>query len=398
MKNTFTMKTFLMIAAISGALFSGCKSTGALSGTDDVYANPAEERRLAQMAREEQARKEALARQGTSEQYNVQDDNNPYYKDPEYNADDYYDYEYASRINRFHNPLPGTGYYDPYYTNMYSYNQNPAFYGTSIYSGWGMPSASFGMYSMGISSGWGYNPGMRMGMGWGMGYGSCFNSWGYNMYSYYDPFCYRPGFYDPWGYSSFGAGYNMGYYNGFYNGMYASQYGYYNRYDPNSNYKQVNYGPRGSSSGGNSVRGAGATRATESSSVRRQYMESVASEQEKNPRFTERRSTSSRRAYNSANPPGSTNQQQGRISQPQNENAPARTPDRRSQSRRATEGTPQQQQPRQQQQQQRQQQQTPGRNSTWSPSPSNSGGSGRSGGGMSSPRGSGSGGSGSPRR
>ena len=49
-----------------------------------------------------------------------------------YNNDDYY---YSSRIRRFHRPMWGMGYYDPWYTDMYWYNYDPFFWGTSIYAG-----------------------------------------------------------------------------------------------------------------------------------------------------------------------------------------------------------------------------------------------------------------------
>src|SRR5688500_13442990 len=117
------MKYILMAAALSGALLSGCKSSQVGSGTDDVYASPAEEKKLRQLASEEKAKREAeerarMEQEAVSKGPAKEEDNNPYYKDPHYSADDYYDYEYASRLNRFHRPLYGAGYYDPFYTNM----------------------------------------------------------------------------------------------------------------------------------------------------------------------------------------------------------------------------------------------------------------------------------------
>ncbi|NLJ82789.1 MAG: hypothetical protein GX330_06660, partial [Bacteroidales bacterium] len=50
-----------------------------------------------------------------------------------FNNDDYYDYEYAARLRRFHGPYSHWGYYDPYYTNMYWYSRNPAHWGVSVY-------------------------------------------------------------------------------------------------------------------------------------------------------------------------------------------------------------------------------------------------------------------------
>ena len=50
--------------------------------------------------------------------------------------DDYYDYEYASRLRRFNDYNMGYGYYDDYYTNSYWYNYDPYFWGVSIYTGY----------------------------------------------------------------------------------------------------------------------------------------------------------------------------------------------------------------------------------------------------------------------
>lgn len=369
------MKRILMTVAVSSLLFTGCKTAGSLSGTDDVYANPAEEKRLALAAAEEKARQEALQRQdaekeaAAKEEERKKQENNPYYKDPDYNKDDYYDYEYASRLNRFHNPIPGASYYDPYYTNLYTYNQNPMFWGTSIYSCWGMPSTTFGMYSMGISTGWRVNPYMSVGMSWG---NSMCYPWGYG--TYYNPYCYS-GFYDPWyspwGYgSSFYSGYNTGYYNGFYNGYRAGQYGgYYNSMDPNSGYKSVHYGRRGQSIGGNSPgrRGAGVS-SSESQRVR--YMENVATQQENTPRFTERQSTS-RRTYNSSS---SGNREQNRSIQPASPEG--QRSGRRSDSRRTYESGSRRQQQTEPRRQQQQRSYEPSNNrsgGTINQSPSNSG-------------------------
>lgn len=155
-------------------------------------------------------------------QVNVYD----YYDDDTYNNDDYYDYAYAVRIKRFHQPYIGIGYYDDYYTNLYWYNHNPYCWGTSIYSGynwWGVPSFGFG---------------------WSWGWGSIGWNWGFPYSGYYG---YGYGYgYPYWGGGSYWAGYNHGYWNGYWNGYYAGNY--YNSYDVNSHY----YGPRhnrGSSNG-----------------------------------------------------------------------------------------------------------------------------------------------------
>jgi hypothetical protein len=269
------MKNILMMAAVCAlAVFPACRSTQMGTGTDDVYANPAEEKRAREQARialEKQAAEEKARQEQESSAKREQEAKNPYYKEPDYSSEDYYDYEYSARINRFYRPLYGAGYYDPFYTNNYTYNQNPALWGTSIYTGvgWGMPSTMFAGYSMGISTGWGY--------GYNRGCWTC-----YPGYGFYDPFWspspYGMAFYDPWAmYYPMGYG---GFYNGYYTG-YNQGYvaGYYNRLDANSNYGRVNLGPRGGS-GSNSGRGT----APESSTGR--YIQNVAEEQSRSPRFT----------------------------------------------------------------------------------------------------------------
>lgn len=158
---------------------------------------------------------------------------NNYYGD--YYEDDY-DYFYASRINRFHRPIWGFGYYDPFYTNMYWYNYDPFFFGTSIYAGWGWG----GFYR---PWGWGWNT--------GFGWGGWYNNWGWNGWGY-SPYCYSG-----WGMGGYGMGYNMGYnhgyWNGYYDGLAMGGMGYYNTYDVNSG---IYYGHRAGSgsNGGSGIR------------------------------------------------------------------------------------------------------------------------------------------------
>ncbi len=98
-----------------------------------------------------------------------------------FNSNDYYDYEYSARINRFHRDNGNRSYYDDCYTNLYVYTGNPFYWGTSIYYGYGW--YPYGYY------GWG--PSWRLSFGWGWG------SWGFG----YDPFWgyswYPWGVYDP---------------------------------------------------------------------------------------------------------------------------------------------------------------------------------------------------------
>jgi hypothetical protein len=393
------MKNFMLFTAVTALVLGGCKTSQLTSGIDDVYANPAEERAVAKAAAEQKKREEALKRQQeeeamakiTAEEKTREAEKSKYYKDPVYDADDYYDYEYSARINRFYRPVYGAGFYDPYYTNFYTYNQNPAFWGTSIYNSysWGMPSNQFGYYSFGISSGWGYN------------------NWGYNNYNcgYYDPFCYNSGFYGGWGsgYNNWGYNnwaYNNGFYNGYnqgyYNGWNNSNWGYYNALDPNSNYSKTHYGPRNSNIGENSDRRREDAGRPAISGEREKYIQSVAEQQNNQPRFTgDRRIDNGARV--SERREGERSSNSGRsgggsapvYTQPSRESSG----NRRENSRRV-----EQQQPRHQESQQPRNSE---RNSgTWNPAPSNNGGGrGSSGdGGGSSPRGSGGGGNSRPRR
>lgn len=330
------MKKILLLASVSAAVFFSACQTSQLATTsvDDVYSNPKEEKKAREAAAAAQAKADAEERQKQADAAAAQkakDDANPYYKDPQYNSDDYYDYAYASRINRFQTPLYGASYYDPYYTNMYTYNQNPAMYGTSIYSTYnyyGMPSSQFNNYSMGISTGWGYgaynnygNYGYGFGLGYSnMGYGGYYNDPFYNsyygypyygsMYSYY-PYSYGYGglgYYGGYGYPGYFGGYNLGFYNGFSAGQ------YYNSLDPNSAYGQVQYGPRTTSGGGNS--GTRTEVGMPQQSSRSAYIQSIANEQNSAPRFTNYAASSSRNAggnisNGSGYPDRMTNQQMG---------------------------------------------------------------------------------------
>ena len=160
-----------------------------------------------------------------------QRDGNTYVTNNYYEEDDYYDYYYASRIRRFHRPLWGYSYYDPFYTNSYWYDYNPYNWGTSIYLGynWWAPSA---WYSPSYCSfGYGYNPWN----GWGLSIG-----WGYNPWNSWSGYGWHGGYHN--GYAN---GYWNGYYDGYNNGLYNGYYNpyYFNSYDQLS-YNNVYYGPR----------------------------------------------------------------------------------------------------------------------------------------------------------
>ncbi len=148
------MKKVIIIAGIFSVILSACSTSKLATNNDDVYSNPAEDRlekaRLAAAQKkqeQEEAKRQAEQRAAEIAAQKAKDDANPLYKDPSYNKDDYYDYQYASRIRRFNNPVNGVGYYDNYNTNSYMYNGNPAMYGTSInssYNYWGSPSYGYG--------------------------------------------------------------------------------------------------------------------------------------------------------------------------------------------------------------------------------------------------------------
>jgi hypothetical protein len=156
------------------------------------------------------------------EEGNVRVTNNYYYGD-NYDLDnEYYDYEYSSRIRRFHRNRGRSGYYDDYYTNYYWYDYDPYNYGTSIYTSfnWWRPRYS------GLNAGWSYNGGWNIGWSWGWGSTGSYGYYGSGGYNTYTPY---------WG--------GHHHHHNYHGGYYANNY--YNSYDRNSHY----YGKRGRHSG-----------------------------------------------------------------------------------------------------------------------------------------------------
>ena len=292
------MKNFLIIPVLA-FVFTSCNTARLSSYSDDVYNSPSEELRLAKIAAAEKAKKEEAEKQKAEQERlarKAKDDANPNYKDPQYNADDYYDYKYASQIHRFNNPIPGAGYYDNYYTNSYSYNHNPGMYGTSIYSSYNylMPSGQFNNYSNGINVG--YNP-----YGYNSGFNNCqtygYNSYGYNSYGYNNGYsgygnnscgCNNYG-YNSYGYNN-GYGYSPNGYSSGYSNGYSSLWGYFNGFDVNSSYSKMTYGARGSNGGGNSTRNTSVGMQIPEelrTGARQQFIQSVAENQQAATRFTQ---------------------------------------------------------------------------------------------------------------
>ena len=174
----------------------------AANSNDDVYYNPAKDPKpVAKTTPNPAVAQNNNSSNNSRQTYNPNagkiaathaDSMNPNYKDPNFNYDDYYDNAYAARVSRFQNPIYGTGYYDSYYTNQYSYTGNPSNYGNSIYNNY--PSNmynsnnSYGMGNYGSMMGYnnmygnsmygnnmmgsGYGSGLSIGYssGYGMGY------------------------------------------------------------------------------------------------------------------------------------------------------------------------------------------------------------------------------------
>jgi hypothetical protein len=294
------MRKFLVAIGVCSVMLS-CNTVRNTQSTDDVYVNPAEERRKAQQLAEEKARL-AAAQKEREEAEKKAAETKPEYEDRGFKSGEYYDYAYAARINRFHRPLYGAGYYDPYYTNHYTYNPDPFLYGTSIYTGYsnyGMPSSMFNGYSFGISTSWGY----PYGAAWPYGYRP------YGAFGYYDPW------YDP-------AAYYSPFYNPYYGYAPYGPWGYYNSLDANSYRAPVSTGPR-ESSGSNT----GGGRSTEHA----RYLEEAGSRQLSRPRFDPQDSRQNRQDVPN-NPAGRSNPTIDNPPPPANTRRPAERGTRMEQS------------------------------------------------------------------
>jgi hypothetical protein len=93
------MKKILVSIVVLTLFFYSCKTISFESYNDDIYKSPREEKQLAKIADSEKLKKEAEEKQRREVEAlakKAKDDANPYYKDPQYNSDDYYDYQYGS--------------------------------------------------------------------------------------------------------------------------------------------------------------------------------------------------------------------------------------------------------------------------------------------------------------
>ena len=317
------MKNFVLFSVIISFLMSSCALKKAGTFTDDVYANPSAERKEdARLAAIQKAKEDAYKQRYNDSLQQARlaqkalDDANPNYKDREFKYDDYYDYEYATRVKRFDNSINGLSYYDNYYTNSYWYNHNPYNYGVSVYNGYSWWGNSYNNYSYNPSANFYYNN------GWG-----CNNGYGYNGYNPYM--------------SGYASGYNNGYNNGYYgmpygygnsfgfgfgyNSGYGNPYGYNGYNGWNNYYSSYSYGPRSSHGGGNGRQSSNPGMKSTDDSYYNRYTNAVVEQQEKTEKFAPISRPKSNNIDNNSNPVRNNNAtyQTGEIK----DNTPTRNTD-----------------------------------------------------------------------
>jgi hypothetical protein len=159
-----------------------------------------------------------------------------------FDMDDYYDFQYASRMRRFYRPMNRWGYFDPFYTNIFWYDPNPLFFGNSIYSTY----AFWNPHSPWEWNSWGMGLGFNMGFGMSPMFNSFYNPWTWN---FNHPWCGwgSPWSFNPWVYhnpflwgapmSGFGIGYMQGFNQGFASAMFFNNMSnpmHFNSFDSNT--------------------------------------------------------------------------------------------------------------------------------------------------------------------
>lgn len=239
-KEATIMKLLLSITAITATLFmAGCSSSyqSTASPQDDVYYNPYNAEAEQQYADSRSSKTSATRSSDDTFKGEYQEADPDSSKDVKSSRayDEYYDYEYSSRIRRFHNDHYYDNYYHDYYTNRYWYSYDPYFYGTSIY----VSTYPWSSYSY-VRPVYGYGFNMWTGPHWYRSYHPMYGSlYAYSTFGY--PY---------WGYySTHYAGYYGGMYGGLYGGYYGNYGGYYNTIDENSNYYYARRDNRGGGSG-----------------------------------------------------------------------------------------------------------------------------------------------------
>ncbi len=198
-------------------LFLSLWAFGASAQYDDMYYNPDTDGTVQSY--------EAV-KSDRSQQMATNSERDPRRTGEGYYDDEPYDYYYTSRIRRFHRPMYGFGYFDPYYIDSYYYNpymmpastvfiydmpysyrrwmRNRAFYDPFWYPGGGFASPYYGVSpgfafnaGIGFGSGFGWGPSFGFGSGFGYGYGPAYGFGG--GYGYGGGFLYCP--------PSYGGGY-----------------------------------------------------------------------------------------------------------------------------------------------------------------------------------------------
>ena len=199
-----------LLAVAITVLAAGCGVSSEGIYFDDIYADNAEiaEQEKASVKKEERNiyKNHRFEMQDNSYAETMEEDVIP--EDTVFDIDDYYDYAYTARIKRFHRPRPVVGYYDDFYTNLCWYDDDPIYWGSSIYLGYHWWYPSWSRYY------WGW--------GWNHWYGS-------------------PWHYDPWGWGY--AYHHHPYYYGWHHYGWGHHYTpYFNSRDRNSNFYRPNYG------------------------------------------------------------------------------------------------------------------------------------------------------------
>lgn len=147
----------------------------------------------------------------TDEDYYDEESEYDNYDEDSYDNFDEYDYAYTHRIRRFHRPLAGRSFYDPFYLDPWNYD--PFYYSSGF--GFITPRIGAGFYSY-----------------------SDFNRWNrfsrYNRFRYWDPWTYSYWSYDPFLFNRSSNYYWAG------NSWCPSSW-YSNRYYTGSNYWGNNY-------------------------------------------------------------------------------------------------------------------------------------------------------------
>jgi len=205
------MKKSALIIAIISLMTVACttQKLATSSGTDDVYGSS---------GRGTQTVSKTTKPQSTGEQVITSPDNSKSQKPVSSSfADDYNDYSYAGRINRFNSKDTTKGYFDDTYSsNSAVSNSGDASPNVSLYLGVGAGYSGFG-YSY---SPWGFNYGWDYPYSpWSWSFGWGYPYYGYN--SWYNPCCYSCGYGYGYGYNDwYGGSYNK--YNSVYYGRRTS--------------------------------------------------------------------------------------------------------------------------------------------------------------------------------